>query len=209
VQEVLAVVVVVLPGVLPVKEDRHQVRPLRPGLAQRGLDVVQARQQVGGGCLTGHAGILEPDLVGEQLVAEEDGHPPAAPAPHLIGTVQRVRLEDGIGAVAGEVLHVRQAAGQHFLVGGHPADAGVGHHLHDLGRDRAFRRPHATRRAAKVLLVHLHPQLHLGDGILAEDKPLRQLGIRHRHRRHVAVDQQRQDRVGKGRHRDLDLAGIL
>jgi len=165
VQELFAVVVIVLPGVLPVQDYAGQVRPRGTFLLQPGVDVVEPLDEVARRFLTRHAGVGEADLVRDHQVAEDDGHRTLVVVAHIVGAVEQVGLLDRLLAVAGETVQP-QRAGQHLLAGGHPHQPCVGHHLDDVLRHRPFGRPHAARVLAKNLAVALDPALDLGDGVL-------------------------------------------
>jgi len=149
-----------LPGVLPVQDDRHGEAPRIVG--QQLPDQQQPADQIVGRRLAVVRRVGEPDHVGEQVVAEED--------------VNRV---GGVAAAVRQVFALRQkgialaqepgpAQGgvQDLLVGGHPADpfgAGDGQHL--LG-DGALRRPHPRRPVAEEALVGADRLLDVPDGVL-------------------------------------------
>ena len=185
------------------------MRAGRAILDQRIADIMDAAHKILGRQLAFHARIGETNLIRDHHIAKNDRHRAALPALHVVGPVQHIRVGDGLVGVAGEAGHA-QAVGQHALIRGHPLDAGPRDHADHLLCHRAFRRPHAARRLTKMVFIQLHAQVHLRHGILPVHKiHARQLHIRHGDGRQVEADQQRQDGVGKRRHRHLDLPGIL
>ena len=71
VEEGLAVVVVVLPGILAVEDDGDQVGAVGPSLWRRAADGVDAVDEVLAAAFARRAGVGEADLVGDDHVAEE------------------------------------------------------------------------------------------------------------------------------------------
>ncbi len=166
-----------------------------------------AVHEVLGGFLARRAAVGEAHLVADHLVAEE-GVDLVVGGAGDVGPVERVRILHGVLGVAGEA-GLAQAAGQHLLVGGHPLDAGVAHHVDDLLGDRALGRPHPLGRLAEGLAVELHAAVDLLDGVQRIAEAAGQLDVGHSHLGQVGVEEQRQDGMEEGGGGDFDLAGVL
>ena len=133
---------------------------------------------------------------------------PAALIHRVVRPIELVRLFHRVLAVPGEAVHA-QRLGQHLLVRRHPLDFGVGDHLHDLLSHGAFSGPHPAGWSPEVGLVKLHAFPDLGDGIVGIGEAVRQFHVRHGDFRQVRVVQERQNRVGVGRHGHFDLPRVL
>jgi len=109
-------------------------------------NVVKPFHHVVGGSLAGHAGISEPDLVRDNLVAENHVDLWAGFIFYNISTIERVGLFDGVCAVARKAIHA-QAFGQDDLARSHPVVTCIGHQLDDFLGHRASpgHRPRGSR----------------------------------------------------------------
>ena len=213
VEELLAVVVVVLPGILAVEDDADEVRPLARSETVHRLiiellaDGQEAIHKIACRFLAGRAAVGEADLVAQHLVAENSVNLVIRRAGD-IGTIKRIRVQDGFLRVAGEA-GLAQAPGQYFLVGRHPLDAGVADHVDDLLRDCPLGRPHARGWLAEGIAVELYAAVDLFDRIQRVAEALRQLNVGNGLRSQVGVEEQRQDRMVERCGSDLDAPLVL
>ncbi len=125
-EEFLAIVIIVFPGILTVDHDGDNVGTFNS--FQAGADVFKAVDHILCGVFTAHARIGETDFVRNDPVTEEDSHFFASFALNIIGTVERVWVGDGIGTIAGKAvaLHAKRSD-QNRFAGLHPLVTGFAH----------------------------------------------------------------------------------
>ena len=145
VQEVVAVAWVELPRILAV--ERHDDQEVLVALLL--VDVAQPAHEVARRVKRGHPVVVEPDQVGQDLVAEDHGDLFAFTL-HSVRLVEELRREDPAGGVAAEVG--LQRAGEHVLVGDEPLETSLGGEAGHALADRHLRRPHAGRAPAEEAL---------------------------------------------------------
>ena len=139
-----AAVGVVLPAVLAVEDHRDERRRSCAGRRRRSRASLPRKSAAAGRARA--ALIVEADLVGHRMVAEDDRQLVARLA-HLPGAIEQLGMADVPPAVAAD-LAVGRAA-EDLLVGGDPLDAVLGQQRDHLLADRAFARPHAPRSLAE------------------------------------------------------------
>ena len=189
-----AVALVMLPGVFPVENDRHEC------VAAQGVDaagvVANAIEEVRGGLGGLHARVDKADEVAQEVVAEEEPHrlPVLIPDPRAAGFVDpRSMAERGT---------------EHAVVAGHPLDAALGRDSDGFVGDRAFRGPHAGGAEAEAGLGVVERGLNLVAGVLGIAEAARQRHVGMGDGSDIGIAQQRQDGVVERRDRNLDLAAL-
>ena len=193
----------VFPAVLAVEDDGHESRGVVPaGVA----DGVQLAEEVGGGDLAGAALVVEADLVGEGVVAEDDGQL-GARLGDLPGAIQQFGVADVAPAVAADLAVGRTA--EDLLIRGDPPDAVPGQQRDHRLRDRPLARPHPARGRAEVLAVRRDGARDVVFGILGVAVAIRgQVDVGHRLACQPLVEQEGDDRVIEGGGRQLDLPAL-
>ena len=135
-EEVPAVVLVILPGVLAVEDDGYQMGPV----GHPAPDPVEPVDEVVDRVLVIPLGIHEAHKVRESTVAKHHGNAFVAFS-RTVGFVENFRVLHHPCEVPFDMD--AEGAGQHAFVRRGPGDAGLGKHGHDLLGNTPLRGPHA------------------------------------------------------------------
>ena len=208
-EEILAVIVVIFPGVLAIHDDGHNMRTFRA--LQAFVDCVQRVDHILRGCFASHARIIEADLVRNHPVAEEDANFFAGFSLNVVGAVESVGVFDYAVIIARETISSKpQARHEHRFAGLHPLVACLADQRNDFLRHGALARPKPADVPPKDGLIHLDALLQVESGILGMAELLfghDRLGVADQSQ--VCVVDKGQDRMSVGCGCDLQDARIL
>ena len=183
-EEVVAVVGIVLPGIFTVENDAdHRRLAFRGGIE----DGFKLQDEMLGGVAAVPFGIVEADQVREPLIAEEQRQ--SGSLLHLPGMVGGMRIRNAAGD---------EAVFQHAFAAGNPATAGRGQVFYEILGDGAFGGPHADRRRAETSGVAASRGVDVGDDATASSRVGRgegQRGVGQAFTRDAEVEQQRRQRM--------------
>ena len=189
-EEFLAVVVIILPGVFAVQDDADNVRAGGVLIGKLLADIFQPLHHVRGRGFASHTRVGEADFVGQHAVTEEHRQLVAVRVGDVVGTVKIIRFLHGFLAVAREAVDAKRF-GQHRLARGHPLVTRIDDVRHRGLGNRAFSRPQPGGGLAKILLVDFHAFFQVHHRILRILEAGRHFAARVAHQRQLRVDQQR------------------
>jgi len=140
VEEILAVVIIVLPGILAIHDYGHNMRTF--SALQTLVDRVQRIDHILRGSLTSHTGIVETNLVRNNPVAEKDPNLFAGFTLYIVWTVECVGVFYHTVAIPGKAISIKsQACHKNRFAGLHPLVAGFTDERHNIFCHRPLTRP--------------------------------------------------------------------
>src|SRR6266550_641746 len=190
-EEVVAVVRVLLPRVLTVKDDRGEVRAAL--IRQAVAGALELGDHVADRVLRLHVAIYEADPIAELAIAKDHRHA----VPQAVRPVEEPGLEQRADLVAFE-LDVHRSR-EHPLVRREPGEAGLLDRVRRFRRDRALRGPDAARLRSEGALVRRDRLLELERGVVGIGEwRIGQLGRWIGAQGGLGVDEERKDRGSRG-----------
>ena len=151
-EEFLAVVVVIFPGVFAIQDDADNMRAFGALVFQLSTNIFKTLDKICGGGFTGNTGISKAYFIRNDAITEKDCQLIAVCIRHIVRAIEIISLLDGFSSIPRKTIQV-EAFRKNRFTGSHPGVAAFDHKRHNGLRHGTFARPQALRRLAKIFLI--------------------------------------------------------